>query len=333
MKNREKTFRTIRLIGLICLIGLIIFVGLDLAKTASAEEPVLPTVDQTQVMALTITPSIFEGVVPQGKTVSQTFQLKNSSGVPLPIKCYIRNFAASDEEGGVAIPEEADGNRYLPQNWIQIVSPDFILQPQTSHEITINFNPPIDLPPGGYYGILFAEPLLPESFLDSSSIQIGGRLGSLLFLVSPGDISEKGKIASVNFPHYIFGSKAPGLKIRFENQGNVHLRPEGKITLTNRLTKKAQTLEVQEFTVLPGRIRQQIVSTNKLKWPGAYQAKVQLYYGRDKITLDKTLTFYYLPVVPIAVIIVVLGFIVVLVLGKTRKRIIKAIRVVVQGEK
>lgn len=307
--------------------------GTLIPAVAKAQDAILPTVDQTEATALTIAPSVFEGVLTRGKTTSQSFELSNNSRVPLPIKCYIRNFDASDEEGGVAIPDEADVGRLSPRNWIEVTSPDFVLQPQTSREIVVNFNTPKDLPPGGYYSILFAEPLLPESFLSSSSLQIGGRLGSLLFLVNPGDISEKGNIASVDFPRYIFSSSAPDLKIRFRNGGNVHLRPNGKITITNLVSKKSWIAEVPEFTTLPGKIRQQIVAMDKLKWPGVYEIKMQLYYGRDKIILDKTLVFYYLPIVPVVVIIVAIGLLVALFLRKTRKRVIRVLKVIVKGEK
>lgn len=328
MKNGEKI--KIRLIGLISLMGLtglIVFAGFRLAK---AEDAVLPTADQLEMTALTIMPSIHEGVISPGKTTSQVFEIKNSSYFPLPIKCYISSFDASDETGGVAISDENDAKR-SPISWISIVEPDFILQSQTTRKVTVNFNPPSDLTPGGYYAILFAEPLLPESFLDSSSLRIGGRLGSLLFMISPGDLSEKGSIASVNLPRYIFNGNQPELKIRFQNEGNVHLRPSGKVTVTNRLTKKSQTLTVAEFTVLPGKIRQQIVALGGSKWPGAFSIALQLNYGRDTITVNKTMTFYYLPIIPIVVTIIMIWLIVFLLIGKTRKRIFKAIRVMIKG--
>ena len=320
MENRKIKI-LIGLIGLICLIRPI---------SSLAEEPVLPTTDQISETALTIMPSIHEGVISPGKTTSQVFEIKNSSYFPLPIKCYINTFDASDETGGVAISDENDAKR-SPASWISIVEPDFVLQSETTRKVTVNFSPPSDLTPGGYYAIFFAEPLLPESFLDSSSLRIGGRLGSLLFMISPGDLNEKGSIASVNLPRYIFNGSQPELKIRFQNEGNVHLRPSGKVTVTNRLTKKSQTLTVSEFTVLPGKIRQQIVLLGEIKWPGAYRATLQLDYGRDTITVNKTMTFYYLPVIPIIVTIAVIGLVVLLLIGKTRKRIFKAIQVVIKG--
>lgn len=325
MKKFILSKNIIGLLGLIGLIGLI-------APVKATENVTLPTVDSDEATALTITPSIFNGVVTQGTTTSQTFELKNNSHIPLPIKCYIRNFDASDEAGGVAIPEEIDGQRFSPRSWIEVVSPDFILQPQTSRQITINFNPPKDLPPGGYYGILFAEPLLPESFSSSSSLQIGGRLGSLLFLISPGDISEKGSIASVNLPRYILSNTLPDLTIRFQNEGNVHLRPSGKLQVINLLTKSQSVIDVPEFTVLPGRTRQQVIILDSLKWPGIYRADLQMVYGVNKTTAKDNSTFYYLPYKSIMSVAILLILLLIFVFPKSRQRLRRSVKVLLGSD-
>ncbi len=320
-------------IGLISLIGLIALAGLLLARPAKAEEAVLPTVDSAEATVLTITPSIFEGVVAPGKTTSQVFELKNGSNFPLPIKSYIRTFEASDEEGGVAISDQIDLNRLSPASWTQIVEPDFVLQPQSSRQVKVNFSPPVDLPPGGYYAIFFAEPLIPESFLSQSSLQIGGRLGSLMFLIGPGDTIEKGSIASFGLPKYIWRSGSTEANVRFQNTGNVHLRPSGKIIVTNIITKTKKEFEVKEFTALPGKIRQQKVSLANVKWPGKYKAELQINYGRDKIPVTTGLTFYHLPMLQFVVMLVLTAVAVGFLWHKPRRRILRAIRIIIKGEK
>jgi len=299
---------------------------------ASAEEAILPTVDETDTTALTITPSIYEGAITQGETTSQIFELRNNSHVPLPIKCYTRNFDANGEEGGVSIPEEEDSKRFSPRSWIEVVSADFVIQPQTIRQITVNFHPPKDLPPGGYYAILFAEPLLPESFIGDSSLKIGGRLGSLFFLISPGDTSEKGKITSADFPRYIFSSTPPELKIHFQNEGNVHLRPSGKIVVTNLITKKSRDFEVPEFTVLPGKVRQSKVLLSNLRWPGYYRGELELKYGKEQTRAGASANFWYLPWPAIFVIIVMALIAVLAISRKARGRIIRAVCVIIRNK-
>lgn len=313
------------LLGLISIIGLI-------SPIAYAVEPTLPTVDSVEATALTIAPSIFESVVTPGKTTSQIFEIKNGSNFPLPIKSYIRTFDASDEIGSVTVSEEADMLRLAPGSWSQIVEPDFVLQPQTTRQVTVNFTPPIDLPPGGYYAIFFAEPLLPESFLNQSSLSIGGRLGSLLFLIGAGEIIEKGDISSYEIPEFLWNNQIEA-KIRFQNLGNIHLRPTGEITVKNLLTKKSRNITVPEFTVLSGKYRQQTVSLGDFRWPGIYQTKLQLNYGRDKIPLETVVTFYYLPLLQFVAILLIVGIAICFIWHKPRKRIFQALRVIVKGEK
>lgn len=303
---------------------------LSFCQPAKAEEPTLPTFDE-QATALTIAPSIFEAVVAPGKTTSQIFEIKNGSNFPLPIKCYLRTFDASDEVGGVTISDEIDAKHFSPTTWSQIVEPDFVLQPQSIRKVTVNFSPPIDLPPGGYYGILFAEPLLPESFLSASSLQIGGRLGSLLFLIGPGDTTEKAKLASFNLKKILWQRQSEA-EVRIKNLGNVHTRSAGKLIITNIISKKSWEISVPEMTILPGKIRQQKIAISGLKWPGIYQAKLQLTYGGDKIPIENTLTFYYLPLLEIIVIIVIAGIVVSIIWHKPRRRIIRAFRVIIRGE-
>jgi hypothetical protein len=290
---------------------------------AHADETILPTADD-QTTSLTMTPSILENVVAPGKNEIKNFELKNNSNFPLPIKCYIRTFDASNETGDVAIADQVDVNRLAPTSWVSVVEPDFILQPQSTKEMAVNFNPPADLPPGGYYAILFAEPLVPESFLNESSLQVGGRIGSLLFLIGPGDIHEKAKLDSVDLPRFSFGSRPLQASIRIENQGNVHLRPSGKVTLTNRLTKSAQVVAIPEVTILPGKIRQEEIALSP-KWPGIYSVDVNIKYGRDNTALTASRRFYYFPVSAILVTIAVLLVLVLLILPKSRRRLKKTL--------
>lgn len=281
--------------------------------------------------SLSITPSVQEMIVEPGRETEQVFELKNLSKIPLPIKSYIRVFGASDEMGGIDITEIPDQQRLSITSWVSVESSDFILQPDQIRKIKLRFSPPADLPPGGYYGILFAEPLLLESLLADRSLQIGGRIGALLFLVGAGEINEKGSIVPLDSPRYILGNSRPDLKIRFQNEGNVHLRPSGKATIENIITKNSRSVEVPEFIVLPGKIRQQIVSVGALKWPGIYKVKTQLYYGRDKIISEETSVLYYLPVVPIIVILLIAGISMSLILERTRKRLIKALKVIIKN--
>lgn len=321
------------ILKIIARIGLIICVMYFVYQpsvAAAADETTLPNFNQ-EITNLTITPSIFEGIVTPGQTTKQFFELKNSSDFPLPIKSYIRLFDASDEVGGVTVADQIDTARLSPNNWINVEKPDFVVQPYTSHQITVVFSPPIDLPPGGYYVILFAEPLVPESFLEESSLTIGGRIGSLLFIIGEGKIEEKGKLVSFDISRFIWKKNLLKTSVRFTNEGNSHLKPNGQLTLTNLITRNQKILEVPEFTVLPHKTRQNIVSLSNLKWLGVYQLDLQLQYGKDQTSSNSRVCFYYLPIAQIFVIISIVVFSFFLARGKSRSRILRSIKVLIRS--
>lgn len=301
------------------IIGCLLWGGLGWAEAA---EP---------IASLTITPSLHEQILRPGETVSQKFQVTNNTNTPLPLKVYLRTFGASDEYGDVAINDDPDVSRLAVTSWARIDISDLILQAGASRQVTVDFSPPADLPPGGYYGVLFFEPLLPESFFSQqSALMVGGRVGALLFLVGPGDLKEKGSV--VGFATTNGWYRGPiEFSLRVKNEGNTHSRASGTIELKN-LWGKTRTINVPEFTILPGKIRQQHLVADRVKWAGVYQSKLKLVYGSDKKTILKEQTFIYLPVFQLIVILLSGVTVVLLVSVNKREKLIKAIKILLKGE-
>ena len=57
-----------------------------------------------------------------------------------------------------------------------------------------------------------------------------------------GDIYEKAEIASFSTDKYNFSSLPPVFDLRIKNSGNIHIRPKGELTITNKITKNQQNL-------------------------------------------------------------------------------------------
>lgn len=291
--------------------------------------------DTSASSQFTVTPAVYEHVLEQGKASSQAFQLTNKSQLPLPIKSYVRAFEASDDMGGVDIKEEPDIQRLAPTSWVSVETPDFIIQPDSTLKVNVNFNPPVDLPPGGYYAVVFFEPQLPESFIkDNNSLQINGRVGALLFLVGAGDIQEKGEIASFSTKMWNWGNKAINFKSDFKNSGNVHLRPSGTLTVKNLIPflGREEKSDIKEVTVLPGKTRELALVSNKYRWPGIYNAKISLNYGRENKTINKEITFVFIPwkyLLSLAVIVMIIIF---LSKRRNRRRLAKAAKIIEGGQ-
>lgn len=283
----------------------------------------------------TVTPAIFERVLTPGQSTTEVFQLSNKSQLPLPIKSYVRAFEASDDQGGVDIVEDKDIERLAPTSWVNVETPDFIIQPDSIYRATVNFNPPVDLPPGGYYAVIFFEPQLPESYIKSqNTLQINGRVGALLFLVGSGDISEKAEINTFKTKKWHWGNQPINIDSSFKNLGNVHLRPSGQLKVKNLIPflKQEQSSEVKEVTVLPNKTRALNLAETNLKWPGIYKAGIEMKYGRDEKVLSRDLTFIFIPWKYILSIILLILFIIFISKRRNRRRLKKALAVI-DGEK
>ena len=299
---------------------------------ANAEDTIDTEYENVAVTSLSITPSIHEEILKLGETITREFEIRNNSNIPLPITSYVRVFDASDEFGGVTIDDNPELERLSPVSWIQIENPDFILQPNLSRVVIVNFSPPADLTPGGHYATLFFEPLIPESYLSSSSVNVGSRIGALLFLISPGSIDTSAELEG-GLPKKLVlfeDDLIPDVKI--SNNGNIHLRPKGLITYENVITGNIKEIEIEEFTVLPLKTRVAMIKNDKFIWPGIYKYSINIVYGNEQTTISDYRTVYYLQLIYMIVIMLLAGLSVLFFWHKPRKRIIRAVRLVVTGK-
>ncbi len=301
--------------------------------------PVLPAFAQvmdtpdtgSNSKGLIVSPSIIEEVIKPGQDSKIKLEIKNPSHIPLPIKSYICEFDASDEVGGVEFDEDPDSDRLAMPNWGRIEDPDFVLQPNATREVEVILSTPNDLPPGGYYSTIFFEILVPEKFYDASSLEIGGRVGALLFLVAEGDIVQKGKVSELKILNNILSNGPAQAEVKFSNTGNVHLRPSGKIEIKNMITGSTKTLEISNYTVLPQKTRKIETILNDIYWPGLYQIKVVEQYGRDKNVTTSQTNFFYLQLHQSLVIIIMLLVLIAILSPKLRKRIAFANKIIIHG--
>ncbi len=147
-----------------------------------------------------------------------------------------------------------------------------------------------------------------------------------------GKTTEVASIESFS-PKKLFWEYGPvEFDLRIKNEGNVHVKPQGIITISNFLGKKigSGVVELEPKNVLPGAVRKSIAPWNK-KWLfGKYTAVVSLTYGTRPEILTASTTFIGFPYkIGGSVLLAVL--IIGLFLYKGRKRIKLALRILFRG--
>lgn len=293
------------------------------------------------VHATTIFSPLLEIEAEPGEIQNGIVKLFNETDEDLLLISSIEPFSAGDETGQpiFLVPEIKD--EYL--NWFEIELDSILLRPKQVVIVPFSIDVPANAVPGGYYSAIFWQEVIdaPEGI---SPIGVSGKVGTLIFLKVKGDILEKGEVVEFS----AFGQKKYFFELpisfitRFENSGNIHLKPTGQIKIKGMFGQE-EIIEINSGlrNVMPNSIRRfdvfwgESLGGNFLGnfWQGLKQDFSHFAFGRYKATLSLTYGFEnpievsqeisfwlisYRMIIALVVIIFVL-----LILLKTNKKIKK----------
>jgi hypothetical protein len=190
---------------------------------------------------------------------------------------------------------------YSIKNFIQPEITEFSLELGERISIPVNVSVPIDAEPRGYYGALIVsnEPeVLEDGTQPEGGARLVSRIGALFLLRINGEGIESGSLEDFK----IMGPKKPfyenrpeGFEIAFKNDGNVHLVPYGKISITNLLGKDVAVIPVDAYFSLPDSIRYREVLWEKGAGLGRYTANLSLFPGFGNENEETSLSFWIIP--------------------------------------
>lgn len=286
--------------------------------------------------ALTLVPPSLEYGVDPGQNVTGKIKLYNEGTSPVTVFASASNFTAKDEKGTpnfdfATTPTDLASWVSLPEGSLTLNSGDRL-------EIPITIKIPSNADPGGHYaGVFFGtDPSLQPK--EGGQVNIRSLIGTLLIVRVSGDVKEAaaleqfgmdgGKSTLSRLPATLF--------VRIKNEGNVHVRPEGTIVITNLFGKKSASLTLNDVNgaVLPKSVRRFDATWARTQDPakvgnffseigaewrnfglGTYTATATVTYGQGHQTLTRTLKFTVIPwrlllveVLGIALIIFLLFF-------------------------
>jgi len=279
------------------------------------------TAEIKSVSSLSIDPAIVEAVLDKSKPTEQVINLSNLTNLPIPIKVTKQSFTPREQ---LEIPTEQIST-YDASGWISLAEKDqnFILQPREIRPIRLSINQSESASPGGHYASLIFTPLLPEGLVSDQSVFVYTRVAALVFLVVKGDIKEELdlKDLAVN----TFNQNSPvEINTVLANHGNIHLRPTGRVTITNELNKsEVYNLDLMPSIVLPNTTKKypvQFTSDNKF---GIFSAQVLVNYGSQSEMISSQKVYFYM--IPLGQIALVAGAVVLAIVAfRFRRRLQKA---------
>jgi hypothetical protein len=238
----------------------------------------------SSVLALTVSPPRQTVTVAPGETAELPLYVINEERVPVVIKGEVDAFRI-DQESGTAMFGQPD----RAKTWIIPREKKVVLQPGESASLTFDVRIPEGALPGAHYMGVFASAAAGEGNVGAKA-----RIGSLVFLHVAGEVHEEARIVDVSTKQFIVKENTAEVYIRVENLGDIHIIPEGTVTLIGEETQTP--INVSQEKVLADHAHTMAVPVPlELRHIGKQKARVAVTYGVTQQQLFEEVTFYYVP--------------------------------------
>ena len=269
-----------------------------------------------------ISPVRSDIVIKPGESRSITMNVQNITAASAEFQAIVNDFVASNNESGQPALI-LDSTQYAPSRSLKryiAAIPNLTIPAGQSKNVQVTITIPKDAPGGGYFGaVRFTSN---ASGTSNKNVTLSASVGSLILVRVPGDIVENMRLTSfdvrtsqdANSGSKFFTSNKNLYAVpRFQNNGNVHEQPFGKIIL-KKGDKVLQTTEINNTdpraNVLPDSIRRFAVKLDKVGMWGKYTVEGNFGYSTNGQLISGKTSFY---VVPIVLILVMLGALAVIV--------------------
>gem|GEM_PF-314494 len=265
-------------------------------------------------LTFTVTPPLFNLNLQEGENWTSGIQVVNGNPYDITVYAEPMLFRPSGEEGrpDFYVPDQSAAGESLEDRsnlagWITVPRNAHTIPREQTVVIPIAIDVPLDAAPGGHYAAVLIGNRPPQGASEGGTVNVASSIASLIFLRVAGDIDERGRIRDFVTAKSLYQDAQAYLSLRFENQGNVHLQPQGDITIFNMFGKKRGYIPVNHASgygnVLPGSMRTFAFTwkSDTGSWDiGRYRAEVTLGYGaEDKQFAQSTVYFWVLPLVPL----------------------------------
>jgi hypothetical protein len=259
-----------------------------------------PAANGSAGQGLEISPPVIELNADPGQTVTTQIRVRNVTAGELIAKGKADDFGAGTDESGQPklLLDETGATRYSLKYWVSGV-PDLDLAPQELKTATVKITVPRNAEPGGHFGVVRFTAVPPN--LQGTGVALSASVGTLILLRVSGAITDKLSLAEFSAtqsgkPHGFFEHGPVGFLVRVKNDGSVHEKAQGSVTVANMFGHKVGVVAVNPKggNVLPDSVRRFEQTLDKKQLFGRYTATLALTYSGHK-TVGGKLAFWVIP--------------------------------------
>lgn len=291
--------KIVTLLALLLLISLFAFSKLHSANA------------QTSVRTITITPPTVSVTLDPGGRAEGTMGVINDSDETISFKAEMKDFIVQDNAGTPELlPANTLTNIYSAAAWMGVTPQTFTLQPKQRQDLNYYMQVPITARPGGHYAAVAFTPINAAGTPNTGAI-VNGQLGTLFSIAVNGPIAERATVTK--FFANGFQEYGPvDILTQIKNFGDLHIRPQGFVTVTNMLGKNT-VLPLQAFNIFPQTGRDYANQYGGHWMIGRYKAVLLASYGvKNNLPLTAVVYFW---VFPWKITVIIILIIIALILG------------------
>lgn len=250
---------------------------------------------------ITISPPFSEIVITEAKNTAD-FEVKITNGSQKDVSFRIRvvDFGSLDEAGGVAflgLSKSQVEQKYGLASWISLENDWATIPVGETKEIRGKILNRESLSPGGHYGaLIFRYDDQTES--NESKVDLNQMFASLIYVKKTGGEKYELKLNRIEIKNNFWGMPS-NFGLRYQNAGNVHLVPIGKVVITDKKSTELAKgiINVDHSIVLPESFRvfkTAITQEKSFVWPGKYKLEIwSRYDGKEDFEIKKTDFVYF----------------------------------------
>ncbi len=268
--------------------------------------------------SITVYPSIMNIALSPGKTTTPLLTIGNNGDTPLPVRLQFEPLFLNDDP----TPLQS------MQQWVSISKSSLLIPARSKEIVPIRITLPKSIALGGYYGMIYIEPL--TSVKNNSGSQVTTKVAALLLgSVGVNDVPLSSiEILTSGTSDFISESKTLHLPFQVKNTSLNHISAKPFLKI-HPLFGKSEVIPLEERLVFPGK---------KRIWNSTFTVSqgTQLFYNADLYVAlgngksqKKSFSFIIFPVQQS--IILVLCTAAGISMIRKRKQIKKAARILIKG--
>lgn len=280
----------------------------------------LPVYAQDNAFTLTVAPPLFQLALQPGEAWKSGIQVVNVNPYDITVYAEPVLFRPRGDDGQPEfyVPDagtETSDTQTLA-GWITVPQGAVTIPREQTFTLPLTITVPLDAPPGGHYAAVLIGTRPPEGGTEGSALSVTSSIASLVFLRVAGNVVEHGRVREFSTEKSLYQDAEARFTLRFENQGNVHLRPQGDITIFNMFGKKRGYVPINQEgegygSVLPGSTRKYAFNwkSDTGMWDiGRYRAEATIGYGEEAKQFTHAIAYFYvLPILPLIEIMLGVG--------------------------